>query len=133
MRITVLDRLVLEQAAARFELLDEHFAALVHLHAGDERRALAEPAVTHHRVVDRQAVLLADDEVVLAMRGRGVHGAGAGFERHVVTHDDRHVLRQERMRQLQMLERGALELHQHLTLAEAVARQAGIQQLVGEH
>ena len=60
MRIAVLDRLVLEQAAARFELLDEHFTGFVHLHAGDEGRALTEAAVTHHRVVDRQAVFLAD-------------------------------------------------------------------------
>ena len=37
------------------------------------------------------------------------------------------------MRQLQMLEHGALELHQHLALAEAVTREAGIQQLIGEH
>ena len=133
MRIAVLDLLVLEQAAAGLELLDEHFAALVHLHAGDERRAFAEAAVAHHGVVDRQAVLLADDEVVLAMRGRGVHGAGAGFERHVFADDDRHVLRQERMRELQMLERGAFELHQHLALAEAVTREARVEQLIGEH
>ena len=116
-----------------FELLDEHVVGLVHLEARDERRALAEAAVAHHRVVHRQAVFLADDEVFLAMRGRGVHGAGARLERHVIADDHRHVFRQERMLELQVLERVARELRQHLALAESVTRQAGVEQFVREH
>ena len=100
---------------------------------GDEGRAFAEAAVTHHGVVDRQAVFLADYEIVLAMRGRGMNRTGSRLERHMVTDDDGHVLGQERMRQLQMFEHGAFELHQHLTLAEAVTRETRIQQLIGEH
>jgi hypothetical protein len=47
---------------------------------------------------------LADDEVFLAMRGRGVHGAGTGLERHVVADDHRHVFLDERVLELQVLE-----------------------------
>ena len=106
---------------------------VVHLDARDEGRALAEAAVAHHRVVHRQAVLRADDEVFLAMRGRGVHGAGAGLERHVIADDHRHVLLEERMLELQVLELLAGELRQHLALAQAIARQAGVEQFVGQH
>jgi hypothetical protein len=68
---------VLEQAAALLQFLDEHVIGCVHLEPRDERRALAESAVAHHWIVDRQTVLLPDDEVVLTMRGRRMHGPGA--------------------------------------------------------
>ena len=67
------------------------------------------------------------------MRGRGVHGAGARLQRDVLADDDGHVLADEGMLELQVFELRAGELRQHLALAEAVARQTGIEQLVGQH
>ena len=68
-------------------------------------RPALEAPIAQHRVDHRQAVALADDVVVLAVRRRGVHGAGAGLERDVVAEDHRHLPSLERMLQLQALER----------------------------
>ncbi len=40
-------------------------------------------AIAQHGIHHGQVVATADDVVVLAMRGRGVHGACAGFQRHM--------------------------------------------------
>ena len=125
--ITVLDGFVLEQPSALPQFIDQHLVGVAHLDTGHEGRAFAEAPVTHHRVVHREAVFLADDEVFLAVRGRGVHGARAGFQRDVIAQDHRHVFGQEGMLQLQVFERVAGELHQHLALAEPVALEAGVQ------
>ena len=134
MRIAVLDLLVLEQPAAALELLDEHFAALVHLQAGDERRALAEAAVAHHRVVDRQAVFLAD------RRSRPGHARARCARRRCRPRASRGRRRSPARvsagtdaRAAGARARSPVELRQHLALAEAVTRETGIQQLVREH
>jgi hypothetical protein len=56
-----------------------------------------EAAVVAHRVVDRQAVDLADQVVVGAVRRRRVDQTGAGLEGDVPAADDRHVARLEGM------------------------------------
>ncbi len=50
-----------------------------------------------HRAVDGDAVLAADDVVFLAVAGRGVHGAGALFERDVIGQDAGGIALEERM------------------------------------
>ena len=57
---------------------------------------LKRPGVVH-RLVERQVVLHADLEVLDAVRGRGVHEARAGFQRHVLGEHDRHHAIVERM------------------------------------
>ena len=67
--------------------------------------------------MDLEPVLDAGDEVVAAVTRRGVHRARARFQRDVLTVDDRHVLGQERVLQLQVFQGIARELAEHLALA----------------
>jgi hypothetical protein len=59
--------------------------------AGEQLGALDKAAIAAHRVVHRQAVAVADDVVLQAMTGGGVHGAGAGLQGDVLAEDDRHL------------------------------------------
>jgi len=54
---------------------------------GEERRGCEEAAVVADRVVHGQAVAASDDEVLLAVTGRGVHGTRTAVERHVLAQD----------------------------------------------
>ena len=107
MRIAVRIRLLVQQPPALGELRDDHRAGRVDLQARDQRCSGAKRPSGPTGFYNRQAVALADREVVLAMRRRGVHRAGAGLERHVIAEDHRHVLREPRMLELQALERRA--------------------------
>ena len=103
---------------------------LEHLHARDQRRVGQEAAVAAHRVVDRQPVAVPDGVVLLAVPGRGVHGARAGIERHVLAEDDRHLPIVERMLQLQTLERSALDLGERRPGAHAERQHRRLDTLV---
>ena len=105
MRVAVVIRLEMHQPPALAQRLDDLRVRIEHRESLEERRARDEAAVVADRVVDRQAVVLADLEVVRAVAGRGVHGAGAGFERHVIAEDDGHFALVERMLEPQALER----------------------------
>ena len=105
MRIAVPHRRVMQQAAAGLQRLDDQLAGVIQLHAAHQRHVGLESPIAQHRVHHRQAVATSDDVVVLAMRGRRVHGAGAGLECHVIAEDHRHQPILERMPQLQAFER----------------------------
>ena len=124
----------MQQPAAALQRLDDELAGLVELHAADQRHVGLEAPIAQHRVDHRQAVAAADDVVVLAMRRRGVHGAGAGLERHVIAEDHRHLPILERMLQLQSFEQlGLRNAPASRDIGGAVARQAGIGQPFGQH
>ena len=63
-----------------------------------------EAAVAADRVVDFEAVLAAQYEVVLAVSGCRVHGAGAGFEGDVVADHQQRFARIKRVLQFQAFE-----------------------------
>jgi hypothetical protein len=94
-------------------------------------RAGNETAVVADRVVDRQAVDLADQVVVGAVRRGGVHQAGAGFEGDVPAADDRHVARLEGVFEQHLFERGALGRADHRA-GQRVTLQAGFGQFAHE-
>ena len=105
MRIAVRIRRLVQQPPALGQTRDDDRAGRVHLHAGDQLgHPACEAPVRADRIVDRQAIALADREILLAVRRRGVHGTGAGLERHVIAEDHWHVLREPRMLELQPLE-----------------------------
>ena len=84
MRVLVRERVVVPQASAVVEGLDDGGVRLEHLLAREQAHIVGESAVGSDRRVDLQAVLAAGQEVVGAMAGRGVHGPGALLERHVI-------------------------------------------------
>ena len=75
--------------------------------ARKERRRGKETAVVADGVVDRETVAAADDEVVLAVRGRGVNCAGAAVERDVLAEHDRHRALLERVPEFQSFQFGS--------------------------
>lgn len=75
------------QGAAFAQHLDHVAIGLVHRLAGEELGTGQELAVGAHRVVHGQSVAQADDVVVLAVAGGGVHTAGAGLQGHVLAQD----------------------------------------------
>ena len=90
MRIAVLEAAARE-LARRDQRLDDGTVGVAFLAlrledrlAAEQRQVGAEGAVFHDVVSHRQAVLLADQVVVVAMVGRGVDEAGAGVVGDVV-------------------------------------------------
>ena len=106
-RIGMMVRLILEQAAVVVQHLDHMGVGVEHLLAGKQRGRWQESAVAAHRVVDFQSVAPADDVVIQAMPGRGMHGAGAGIEGDMLAQDHRNLPIVEGMLQQHVLESGA--------------------------
>ena len=73
-----------EQPARLAQRLDDQGIRLAHVHPGERAGAIVEGAVGAHRVVDREAVVGGQPEVVLAEGGARVHHAGAVLDRHEV-------------------------------------------------
>jgi hypothetical protein len=73
-----------EQPARVAQGLDDRRVGVAHVHAGERARALVEGAVGADRVVDRQAVLGGQAEVVLAEGGARVDHARAVLDRDEV-------------------------------------------------
>ena len=112
-RVAVLDFLGFEQSTATVEFLQHQRIGFPDRLAGQlahrQGRGVAEEtAIIPHRIIDRQAVFLADREVVRAMRRRGVHQAGTGFGRDVGAADDGHVAVLERVPEQDLVELVAL-------------------------
>ncbi len=122
----------MHQRPARAQRLDDRLLGLAHVQARHQRRAGDEHAVRTHRVVHRQAVLLADHVVVHTVRRRGVHQAGAGIQGHMLAKDQWHIAVGERMLRLDALQRRALGASQHLRLG-AIALARGLEQTLGQH
>ena len=72
-RIGVLELLGAQQLAARTEILDQVGIGVLDVAAGIRPDALVVGSVGPHRIDHVQAVLLAETEVLLAERDRGVH------------------------------------------------------------
>ena len=87
-RVGVLVLAGAEQPPGLAQRLDDVSVGFAHVHPGERAGALVEAAVRSHRVVDRQAVLLGEAEVVLAEGGAGVHHAGAVLDRDEVAGED---------------------------------------------
>ncbi len=67
------------------------------LQPGELAARLGEDAAAVERLIDRETVLAAGEEVVAAVAGRGVYDAGALFQRDVVGQHDGGFALQERM------------------------------------
>ena len=87
-RVGVLVLAGLEQAAGLAQRLDDRRVGLAHVHVREGAGALVEGAVGPDRVVDREAVLGGQAEVVLAEGGARVNHAGAVVERDEVAGQD---------------------------------------------
>ena len=83
-------------------------------------------------LIDRQPVAAADREVLLTVRRRGMHRAGAGLEGDVIAENHRHLLGEPGVLELQPFERRAAAAAEDLAF-QPIARQAGRDQLVGEY
>ena len=88
----------------------------------------AHPGVEVIRVgsaAEMQAVALPDLEIFLAMPRRGVHGARARIDGHVIAQDHRHLSLEEGVLQALPFEVGTSAASEHGDLAETVARRCG--------
>ncbi len=99
---------MVQQRTPLAEHLDHARVGVPHLLARKQRRGRQKPAVVADRVIDREPVALAHDEVFLAVARRGVHGARAALERDVLAQYHRDFALVERMAQLQALECGTI-------------------------
>ncbi len=110
MRIAVAVRLEVHEPPFLAQRFDDLRVGVENAQTLEQRRARDEAPVVADRVVDRQVVAPAHLVVVGTMAGRGVHGAGAGVERHVRAEDHGHLALVERVLEPQALERLALDL-----------------------
>src|SRR5512134_4171344 len=76
MRITVLDRMVMQELAFRLQDFDHMLVRFEHVLAGEQFGRGQKYAVASDRVIDRQTISKAGDIVFLTVAGRGMHGAG---------------------------------------------------------
>ena len=132
MRIAVPVRREGNQRAPLAQHLDDRLVRLEHVQAGEQRRGRQEQAVATDRIVDRQSVFLADDEIVKTVAGRRVHGAGASVERDVIAEDYRHVAIIKRMLEYQPFECRPFEAGNDGGVCKAGPRDQRRQQLGGD-
>ena len=125
------DFLLVRERAARAQRVEDQRVGLAHVLACNQRRAVDEHTIGAHGIVDGQAVLLPDNEVLDAMRRRRVHEAGARIERDVPAEDQRHRALGERMARAQALERLAFRAAENLRGA-AKALGEGLEQRLGD-
>ena len=133
MRIAVPIRFVLEQRAALAEHLDDFGIGVSDLHSCKQRSVGQESAVTAHRIVDRQAIFLTDNKVILAMRRRRVYGTRSCLRRNMLAENDRHLSWQKWMRQFQTFERRAREIGQYTGSRRTVTCDTSVAQRLGQH
>ncbi len=124
---------MVNQAAALLQSLDDDGIRLIDLQAGHERRARVEAAIVTNRVRDRQAIALPDSEVLLAVAGRGVHGARTGIQGDMVAENDRDLTILERMLQHQAFEGTAGRVSESRHGGHAIALQTRLEQVRGQY
>ena len=83
-RIAVPVALAAKQHAALRQQIGNPLVGLLDVKPAHPAGVFPEVAVDTQRVVHRQSRLAADRKIVQSVRGRRVHGAGAGFQRDVV-------------------------------------------------
>ena len=121
--------LVLQQFALLREHLDHVWIRIEHLLAREQRRRGHEPAVVVDWIVDRQTVPLPHGEIVLTMRGRGVHGARAALEGDVFAERHRNLALEKRVAERQALERGPADTPELALAADACPREHRVGEL----
>ena len=119
-RILVRERLAVPQPAALLQRLVHLRVGVEHALAAEQLHGVEEMPGRSDRRVDLEAVLHAGVEVVRAVPGRRVHGAGARFERHVLAEHAERRARVERVLEADVLELRAL--HPRDRRAERLAR-----------
>src|SRR6185503_4114347 len=97
MRVAVRDLFAGEQYAAFAQDLDDRVVRFPDELATDEFSVRQVDAVAANWIEHAEAVFLADREVLHAMRGGGVHGAGAVFDGNVIAKDQRYFARVKRV------------------------------------
>ena len=133
MRIAVPVGRLMQQGAGLGQFGQHGIIGLEHMLAREELRARQKTAVRADRIVHRQPVALAHDEVILAVSGRGMHRARAGRERHMLTEDERDFARIKGMPQGQALQCPPPAAPDDPALADARAGQHGLDQRLGQH
>src|SRR3569833_33757 len=131
MRVAVAIGLVMSQATALLQHLDNRMYGLLHFETGKQGCVGQEPAVVSDRVCHGQAVLATHDEVIETVTGRCMYGTGARFQSDVIAHDDWDLSILERMLELQAFQLCAVEFRDRFLQRHLVTLQARIQQLSG--
>ncbi len=119
-RVLVRERLAVPQPPARLQRLDDVRVRVEDALAAKQLDVVEEMPRRPDRRVDLQAVFHAGLEVVGAVARRGVHGAGAGVERHVAAEHAERGPRVERMLKADVLQ--LLALHAGDRRAKRLAR-----------
>jgi hypothetical protein len=96
-RVAVTIRLVMDQAAALFQQLDDHRIRFLHFEPRDKLRIRKEAAIVTDRIRDGQFVPPAHREVLMTVSRRRVNGTRSRVERHVLAENHRHIPLVERM------------------------------------
>ncbi len=89
MRIGVIVRFALEQAAALSQDLDHMGVGIEHPLAREDGCRGQETPVSPDGILHLESVTAPDDIVLQAVAGRGVNGAGPGIEGDVIAQDHR--------------------------------------------
>ena len=108
-RIRMLHVAALPEAAARRQRLLDLRVGVEHPHAAEQFHLVREAATGTDRGIHFQPVALAGQEVVRAVPGRGVDGAGALFQRDVVGQHDNRLAVVQRMPEAHAFEQAPLE------------------------
>jgi hypothetical protein len=89
-------------------------------------------APTVDRIINRQAIATAYHVVILAMAGRRVHGTGAGLCGHMVTENNRHFTRIERVSEELSFQVTALSRGNHLGFLDTKTQHGVLEQTFGQ-
>src|SRR5579862_2248526 len=108
--------LLVQQPAALLELCNDHRARGIDPEPGHQLGGRRIAPIRTHGIVDDQAIIFANREIFLAVRGCRMYGTGARLQRHVLAQYHRHVLREPRMLELQALKGRTATTAEHLAL-----------------
>src|SRR5687768_17013278 len=76
-RVTVLKFFGLQQESVLFQFLDNDVIGFPDRKTADKRYVVEKPAISAHRIFNRQAIFLTNDVVVDAMRRGSMHSTGS--------------------------------------------------------
>ena len=111
--VAVLDFGFAQQAAVFAQPVDDYRIGFPHTQAGHARHFADVAALGIDRIVELDAVFVADEIVFQTVRGRGVHQTGTGFGGNVLAVEHQDVAIQERMVQMQVFQSRAAGFGEH--------------------
>ena len=132
MRVAVREALLAHQRLVRLQRLDHLLIGIEDVLAGEQRRAVQKAPVAADRIIDLQVVAAADDVVLQAMAGSGMHRAGPGLERDMLAKDNRHPAVIKRVLELQPLEGIAAAIGDDPIVLDAPAVHGVLEQPFGD-